>query len=158
MSLLFNISPDEPQRKRARAQLAGAHKIETEKPKKPPIYIREKAVRAVQPLGRADDMFDCGDGACGARCHDILQEDGGQWYVECCFCGTAVWVDAVAGHLQPKPVEFTFRDGRFEGLTLSEAEGQPHGLDYIRVCADKHKRQAVRDACRTYLDRAGTSR
>lgn len=155
MSLLFDVSPDENTGGRKRARNGRRASVEKTEPEKPPSYIGQSPVRAVLPIGRADDLFDC---ACGARCHDILREEGHDWYVSCCFCGTSEWVDAVPGHLQPKEAEFVFRDGRFAGMTLPETAMQPRGMDYITLSAQHHKRPAVRDACKTYLDRLGAAR
>jgi len=165
MSQLFDYkpetAPEDGKRSRtnsARARLAAAHKNDHEPPEKTFSYIGQLPARAIQPIGRADDLFDCGDGRCGARCHDILQDDRGMWYVACCFCGTAMWVKAVAGQLNPREAEFVFRDGRFAGMTVSEAACQPRGEDYIAWCAANHQRDAVRSACKKHMDDRKTAR
>ena len=158
MTLLFDISPDEPTRKRSRAQPAAAHPIEPEKPKKDPIYIGGIAPRAILPIGMIEHTYDCADAACGTQCHDILYEDGGEWYVSCVFCGTGQWVRAIKGHLKPRGQEFVLRDGRFAGLTLPEVERQPRGLDYLKWAATSHPRPTVKEACKKHLDAAGTTR
>lgn len=155
MSLLFDVSPDDDSGRRKRARNGRMPVSINTEPEKTLSYIGQTPALPVRPVGKADDMFDC---ACGARCHDILREDGRDWYVECCFCGTCEWVDAVPGHLQPAEAEFIFRDGRFAGMTLPQAASQPRGLDYIKVSAESHKRPAVRDACKTYLDRQACAR
>jgi hypothetical protein len=153
MNHLFDISPDEPTRKRGSRKPTGAV-FSTSEPvaEKTFSYLGKLPVKAILPIGRADDLFDCGDGRYGARCHDILHEHKGEWYVECCFCGTAMWVKAVAGHLKPREAEFVFRDGRFAGMTVFEAACQPRGEDYIAWCAANHKRDAVRAACKKHMD------
>ena len=158
MSLLFDVSPDEPTRKRSRAQKAAAHPIESEKPKKDPIYIGGIAPRPILPIGMIDHTYDCADAACGTQLHDILHEDGGEWYLSCVFCGTGQWVKAIKGHLKPKDQEFVLRDGRFSGLTLPEVERQPRGLDYLKWAVDSHPRPAVRDMCKRHLDAIGHTR
>jgi len=150
MSLLFDVSPDEPTRTSRRAKAGGS--VSEVVPKKDLSYIGQLPARTILPIGKADDLFDCGDGRCGARCHDILHEHKGEWYVTCCFCGTAMWVKAVAGHLKPREGEFVFRDGRFAGMTVSEAACQPRGEDYIKWCAANHPRDAVRSACKKHMD------
>jgi len=159
MSQLFEFKPEtapedgrRARKSSARAQLAAAHQNESAIPEKPFSYIGQLPAKAILPIGKADDLFDCGDGRCGARCHDILHEHKGEWYVTCCFCGTAMWVKAVAGHLKPREAEFVFRDGRFAGMTLSEAACQPRGEDYIAWCAANHQRDAVRSACKKHMD------
>lgn len=159
MSQLFDYKPETApedvrrlRKSSARAQLDAAHQNESEQPEKTFSYIGKLPSKAILPIGKADDLFDCGDGRCGARCHDILHEHKGEWYVACCFCGTAMWVKAVSGHLKPREGEFVFRDGRFAGMTVSEAACQPRGEDYIKWCAANHQRDAVRSACKKHMD------
>jgi hypothetical protein len=159
MSQLFEYRPETAPEdrartgsQRARARLAAAHPNESAPPEKTFSYLGKLPVKAILPIGKADDLFDCGDGRCGARCHDILHEHKGEWYVACCFCGTAMWVKAVAGHLKPREAEFVFRDGRFAGMTVFEAASQPRGEDYIKWCATNHQRDAVRSACKKHMD------
>jgi len=153
MNHLFDISPNEPTRKRGSRKPTGAVLGTPESAlEKNFSYIGQLPAKAILPIGKADDLFDCGDGRCGARCHDILHEHKGEWYVACCFCGTAMWVKAVAGHLKPREGEFVFRDGRFAGMTVSEAACQPRGEDYIAWCAANHQRDAVRSACKKHMD------
>ena len=105
------------------------------------------------PLGRLDDAVSCLDQNCQAQCHDILDEDRGQWRLECCFCGTGQWVPVVKGHLPP-PAEggdFLLRGGRFDGQTIGEAARSSRGRDYIAWAAKEHPRPAVKKACETYL-------
>ena len=158
MSLLFDVSPDEPTRKRSRAQKAAAHPIESEEPKKAPYYLGQIAPRAILPIGMIDHTFDCADAACGTQCHDILHEEGGEWYLSCVFCHTGQWVKAIKGHLKARDQEFVLRNGRFAGLTLPEVEKQPRGLDYLRWAAESHPRPTVREACKKHLDASGTTR
>ena len=159
MNHLFDISPYEPTRKRGYRKPTSAV-FSTPEPvaEKTFSYIGKVPAKAILPIGKADDLFDCGDGRCGARCHDILHEHKGEWYVSCCFCGTAMWVKAVASHLKPREGEFVFRDGRFAGMTVSEAACQPRGEDYIKWCAENHQRDAVRSACKKHMDDKKTAR
>jgi hypothetical protein len=147
MSLLFDTSPGEPQKRRGRK--AAPPVAETPEPQKPLIYIGE----AVPALGRLDGVVACLDQNCRAECHDILDEDRGQWRLECCFCGTGQWVPVVKGHLPP-PAEggdFLLRGGRFDGQTIGEAARSSRGRDYIAWAAKEHPRPAVKKACETYL-------
>ena len=158
MSLLFDVSPDEPTRKRSRAQKAAAHQTESEEPKKAPYYLGAIAPRAILPIGMIDHTYACADGRCGTQLHDILHEEAGDWYLSCVFCGTGQWVKGIKGYLKPKDHEFVLRDGRFAGLTLPEVERQPRGADYIKWAAESHPRPAVREECKKHLDAASATR
>ena len=155
MNLLFDVSPDEPTRKRGGQKRTGAPQavpeIETEKK---PFFIGELPARPILPIGMIDHTYDCADAACNTQCHDILHEDGGDWYLSCVFCHTGQWVKAIKGHLKPRDQEFVLRDGRFAGLTLPEVERQPRGRDYIKWAAESHPRPAVKEACKKHLDAA----
>lgn len=107
-------------------------------------------------IGTIDHTYRCADEKCGAECHDILDEEGFEWRIECCFCGAGQRVRAIRGHLKPKGDGFVFIDGRFEGKTVDEAAAEPRGLDYVKWAAEHHKRQAVRNACKTFLDNRKT--
>jgi len=103
-------------------------------------------------LGKIDGQHACADESCGSDVHDIIEEDGLHWRIECAFCGTIQRVRGIRGHLQPKQQEFRFSDGRFEGMTPAEAASAPNGMIYLQWAAKSHKRPAVRAACKTYLD------
>jgi hypothetical protein len=147
VSLLFDTSSDEPQKRRARKSVPPP--AETPAPQKPFIYIGE----APAPLGRLDDGVACLDQNCQAQCHDILDEDRGQWRLECCFCGTSQWVPVIKGHLPPpaEGADFVLRGGRFDGQTLGEVARSSRGKDYIAWAAKEHPRPTVKKACQTYL-------
>jgi hypothetical protein len=159
MSLLFDISPDEPIRKRGSQKRTGAPQAVPEKePEEKPLFIGELPTRAILPIGTIDHTYDCADAACGTQCHDILHEDGGEWYVSCAFCHTGQWVKAIKGHLKPQDRTFVLRDGRFAGLTLPEVEKQPRGLDYLKWAAESHPRPTVKAECRRHLDKTSSAR
>ena len=160
MSLLFDVSPEEPGKKsksKAKTPSLPRPSAVLEKPEKAPIYIGKPA----SILGRLDDA-ECIDESCQAQAHDIVDEGmvdlkgngikEPAWHLECCFCGTGQWVAVIKGHLKEKPVEFTFRDGRFAGQTIAEAATHPRGMDYLTWAAAGHPRQAVRESVRTWLD------
>jgi len=151
MTLLFDISPEEPTRKRAtlKGRTASADKTES---KKAPSFIGQTAQRPIKALGRLDHVHECGDTLCRGSAHDIIHEDRGEWLIQCCFCHTAQWVPVIPGHLKPKQDEFVFRDGRFAGLSIDEALEQPRGRDYVTWAAANHPRPAVRDACKNHID------
>jgi hypothetical protein len=148
VSLLFDTSPEEPQKRARKGGPPSVQKIvEIEKS---PIYIGKSAPA---PLGDLDDSVACVDSRCQAQCHDIIDEIRGQWFIECVFCGTGQWVPAVRGHL-PEPVaggDFVLRGGRFDGRTIAATARDPRGMDYLRWAAKEHPRPAVQKACETYL-------
>lgn len=150
MSQLFDTSPTEDQVRKKASRPRRVAVVEEERPavadiaappRRPPVLI-----------GTIDHTYACGGAGCGAECHDIIAEGGGEWLIQCCFCGLMERVRAIPGHLKPKGKEFRFHDGRFEGLTLDEAAALPRGLDYIEESAKDHPRDAVRTACKTWLD------
>lgn len=143
MSLLFNISPDEPAKKRQGRNAV----LEIEKSASASPYIGKVTLGA---LGKYDDA-PCIDSNCCGMAADILDESRGQWLLECCFCGTKQWVKAIAGHLEPRQEEFRFRDGRFAGLSIAEVSAQPRGKDYLKWAAEGHPRPAVREAVKTWI-------
>jgi hypothetical protein len=153
MTLLFDTSPEEPTKKRGGGKRTSAPiASEKQEVKKEPYYLGQMPARAIKPIGRLDDTYQCVDARCGAACHDILMEDKGEWLLQCCFCNCTQWLPAIAGHLVPREEQFVLRDGRFAGLTLDEVAGQPLGMDYITWAAEEHKRDAVKAACKTWLD------
>lgn len=103
-------------------------------------------------LAKIDGKYACADERCGCDCMDITAEDGLHWRVECAMCGTGQRVQAIRGHIKPRDAEFRFSDGRFEGMTPAEAASQPNGMIYLQWAARSHKRQAVRDACKSHID------
>lgn len=149
-TLLFDTSiPPEEQKpsKQKRARATAGPRQEAEVAPKMPFIFRD-----IRPLGRIDHTYACADDACGAECHDILDEDRGQWLLECCFCGTKQEAKAMAGVIQePEPDAFRFRDGRYAGQTLDEAAATPRGADYLSWAAESHPRPAVREAVKTWL-------
>jgi hypothetical protein len=153
MSLLFDVSPDEPVRKRSTRSKSRAAPTGSEEPSlKTPYLYREITGR----LGTIDDdTYACPHPRCGAGAHDILLEDGKEWLIACAFCGSTQRVTAIAGHLKPKPEEFRFRDGLFAGMTPAEAAREPRGPDYLSWAAENHPRPAVRDAVKNHLDGLG---
>ena len=150
MSLLFDTSPDEPQKRKGRARKAAPPDQEAAVAEKPLIYLDKVAH---PPLGRLDGTVACIDQNCRAECHDILDEVRGQWRLECCFCGTCQWVPVVEGHLAPpaEGAEFVLRGGRFDGQTLGVVSRSSRGMAYLTWAAKEHPRPAVKKACETYL-------
>lgn len=152
MSLLFDISPPEPGKAKKNRQVRNAVS-EIEKSVSTSPYIGKVTLGA---LGRYDDA-PCLDQKCQGSASDILDEVGGQWLLECCFCGTGQWVPAIKGYLKPKQEDFRFRDGRFAGLTINEASLEPRGPDYLKWAAESHPRPMVREAVKTWIASNGGS-
>jgi hypothetical protein len=155
MKYLFEVAPDEGQRKRTSKRPAAAPAPVDEgdvvASKYAPPSPRPEAV-----IGTIDDdTYVCPHPRCGAGAQDILLESGKEWLIACAFCGSMQWVKAIAGHLEPKPEEFRFRDGRFAGMTPAEAAREPRGPDYLAWAAENHPRPAVRDAVKNHLDGLG---
>ena len=69
MSLLFDTSPQEPERKKPKKRA-----VEPAPPAPGPAVASLPTV-AVAPLGRLDEGVVCLDAACQAQCHDILDEE-----------------------------------------------------------------------------------
>lgn len=155
MSTLFDISADDPVRKKSRkSPVSNATLVQKQDSEKGASYIKAFPVRAIKPIGRLDHIHECADTRCRGSAHDIIHEDCGEWLIQCCFCHTGQWVPVIKGHLPDKPKdEFVFRDGRFAGLSISEAWEQPRGEDYVRWCAESHPRAAVKAAAKSWLDR-----
>lgn len=157
MDTLFDISPDEPIRSKGKRLTRAQPAAPVEEPEKPVLLRTFQQDRAILPIGMIDHTYDCADGRCGTQCHDILHEDGGQWYLSCVFCHTGQWVKAIKGYLKPQERTFVLRDGRFAGLTLPEVERQPRGLDYLRWAAVSHPRPTVKEMCKKHLDAAANT-
>jgi len=150
MSLLFDTSPQEPQKKKGRRAAAKEAVIE---PVATGVPLPPASAEAPAPLGRLDDGVPCLDQRCQTQCHDILDEERGRWRLECCFCGTGQWVPVIKGHLPPpaEGADFLLRGGRFDGQTLGEVARSPRGQEYIAWAAEEHPRPTVKKACQTYL-------
>lgn len=152
MSLLFKAStPPEEQKKPGRRTRRRAENSEVQADFVP-VFSVPQSIKELRPVGRIDHAYACADDACGAECHDILDDFHGRWHLECCFCGTRQEAAAIAGVIQePEPNAFRFRDGRYAGQTLDEAAATPRGADYLSWAADSHPRPAVREAVKTWL-------
>lgn len=157
MNLLFDISPTDGDGKKKRAKRPDAV-VDKE-----PAFRHEPATyKSALPriIRKVDGVFDC---ACGTQCHDVVSEEPGYWYLICAFCGTGQWVEAMPEEVKPEepPADGVFRfiAGRFPGMTLDEVFGVKDGPEYLEwVVNNKKQPEAVRDACKTYLDRLGAAR
>lgn len=155
--VLFDVSPadgDGRKKKKARARATGrAVSDGVKEPEKSPSFIGNSATtRVIKPIGKIDDTYQCIDSRCQAYCHDILHEEAGMWFLSCAFCGCTQWLRAIPGVIQPREEQFQLRDGRFSGMTLDEVSREPHGPEFIRWAAKSHQRDAVKAACKTWLD------
>ena len=146
MNFLFDVSPEEPVKKKGRKREQSAEPACEKK-----VESFFAPARELHIIGRIDDVFHCADEACNATAHDIIDEHKGEWRIECCFCGTGQRVQAIDGVLR-EPDAFVFRDGVFEGLSVDEAVARENGMDYVEWASKSHKRAAVRDACARWLD------
>jgi hypothetical protein len=153
MSLLFDISPtDEPQKKKSKKATA-KNVVATEEDK---ATFVPAVRRSVSFLGRLDGDVVCLDQNCQGACHDVTDKCRDQWRIECCYCGTGQWIDA---REEPEPEQettgehkaFAFSSGRFQGMGIAEAAGQPRWREYCEYAAKNHKDSAAREACQTWL-------
>lgn len=150
MDTLFDTSPtDDPVRKKKPARRTAVEADQPAAPAQTNDALAAILARPAVTLGRLDDIVECH--RCEASCMDIVEEDGREWQVECCFCGLKQWHQSIPGHLKPKEESFVFRDGRFAGHSIEEADALPRGRDYIIWAAKEHKRPTVRAACEKYL-------
>jgi hypothetical protein len=146
VNYLFNVAPEEPERRKPQKR-AKEEKLEESQEEAivPPSRIH-------QILGQVRDLHECGDRRCGSRHFDIIDENRGEWLIECMICGTGQRVPVISGILKEPEENFTFRDGIFAGLSVGEAFQQENGPEYVEWAASSHKREAVRKACRSWLD------
>lgn len=143
MSTLFDVSPEEPTRRRGKRQVGNAVPTAPEVPSDPRIVVRP-------PIGRYDEAV-CADESCGASAHDVLDEVKRAWLLECCLCGVQQWVPAIAGYLKPREEEWRFHEGLFAGLSIAEARLEPRGADYLKWAAESHPRPIVREAVKKWI-------
>lgn len=113
-------------------------------------------------LGVIDDVYECADTSCGSVCHDIFEENGNRWMVQCVFCGTSQSVEAIPGVIkQPEAAaEFRFAIAygeRFPGKTVEEVAEEKSGPQYISWAAANHPSPEAKDACKKYLDAKNAS-
>jgi len=146
--LLFDIAPEEPERKKSgRPSVTASAAIDPEPEFKPEISFGYYEI-----MGQVRGLHECADTRCGSRDFDIIDEWRGEWRIECMICGTGQRVPVVPGVLHETEEVFRFRDGIFAGLSVDEASSKENGMDYIEWAAKSHKRNAVRDACSSWLD------
>lgn len=122
---------------------------------KPKVAIYKAA--SAEMLGRSDDKYECADGGCDSKTHDIVMcsDDGRRWFLQCVFCGVGQWVKAEQQPVAADEDEFRLKDGRYSGLTPAQIDGISGGRGYLEWAAESHPRQSVRAAVKKYLDRAG---
>jgi hypothetical protein len=72
---------------------------------------------------------------CEASAHEEVDEVRGDVILGCCFCGMRVRVNYRAIKRQvSREVEgesFTFKAGRFKGMTLEQVDAEPNGRKYL---------------------------
>lgn len=155
MSLLFEIAPDEPEKARKSRPAKKPEPEESEAGFEPSFTVCHGPREF---LGKADQHdIECIDENCRGTAHDIVDDDGKVWLIQCAFCGTGQYVKARKTESAPAGAVFRLADGRFSGLSLDEAAGEPFGLEYIEWATTGHKRPAVREACKKWLADSGAS-
>lgn len=150
MNQLFDTSPTEDQDSKKKRP----SKRKAAEPAAPEPASVDDALEAVlnRPgviLGRLDNHIACH--RCLAACHDIVDDGGKEWQIECCFCGLREDIPAIEGYLQPRANGFVFRDGRFAGKAIEEVALDRRGMEYITWASKEHKRPSVREACAKFL-------
>lgn len=155
MNYLFDVAPTEVPDARAKRGRS-PRKTQAEKPAAVAQVIHARR-RNETIIGRSDGHYACADEACQSTQFDILDDYRGEWFIECMLCGTGQTVPAVRGVIQtPDDAgEFVFADGKFEGFTMSQAAAAENGPTYIAWAAKSHKREAVRLACKKWIDSRG---
>jgi hypothetical protein len=97
---------------------------------------------------------------CGCDAHDMLDDFTDKrghrtWLLWCIYCGNRDRIDAPATpEAAPEPVprpaeaaeEFRLKYGRFQGMTLAEADAQPNGRKYLEWMLANNKALAPRVA------------
>jgi hypothetical protein len=145
---LFDIAPDEPQRKRS------ARPAATDAPQVAPAPLPRRPSAAIKPIGEIEGE-PCTCKAFGEVCNttlwDIFYEDKGDWLVGCWACGAVKWTPVVMGHL-PDRSTFIVRGGRFDGMTFDQIAQEPRGLDTIKLYAGDVKRQSLCTEAKKWLD------
>lgn len=163
--LLFETSPSEPGRKRSRKGQQPADSP----PQHPAVAVtaRQQEFGPAGFLGKCDGEYDCVDEACRFGAHDVVGGAPGRWRIQCAACGTIQAVGTVSemeavaaeqSRAKPATGGFVFNGGLFDGLTIDEASMSPRGMDYISWAAQEHPRQAVKNACETWLARSAGTR
>lgn len=109
-----------------------------------------KTTPIAQVLRQYDGEIEC---ACAGSAFDVIDEDGGYWLAECCYCGTGYWVPAV---IEPEPdpgeKEFVFAAGQWAGKTIEQVSAEELGPSYLSWAAEKHPKASVREAVKKWLD------
>ena len=145
---LFDIAPDEPQRKRS------ARPAATDAPQISSAPLPRRPSAAIKPIGEIDGE-PCDGRAFGEPClatlRDIFHEDRGEWLTGCWVCGAVRWMPVVPEHL-PERSTFVVHGGRFDGMTFDEIAEQPRGLDTINLYAADAKRPTIQREAKKWLD------
>ena len=94
---------------------------------------------------------------CSASTWERIENVGRHDSVRCCFCGVLERVEAAARPAAAEPqagrAEFRFQYGRFQGLTLAEADREENGRAYLEHLRDTNEK--LRDRIAEYLARTG---
>ena len=147
---LFDITPDEPQRKKAHRPAAKASEV-APSPHALPVKCQNRAIKAIGQIDAEPCRGTAFGEPCGTTLRDIYYEDQGEWLVGCWVCGAMSWMPVVHGHL-PERSTFVVRGGRFDGLTFDQIIQQPRGLDTIKLYAKNEKNATLCKASRKWLD------
>lgn len=154
MSLLFPTLPEDDGKKIRKSRNAAAP--EARVVEEPAMQI-PASPRTI--IGRVEGDIQCADSACCSTHHDIIDSERGQWLLECWFCGTGQWIEAIDGRLEERqqespanPFEWPQDGSRFAGKPFS---GLPPQV--IAWAAENDSSEDTRKACQTWIaSRGGT--
>jgi len=136
--MLFDtLGPPEDQPKRKCRRPRPVATVAAETPCKPPPAVIEDAIRRTQHATCY---------RCEAQFHEVLDVDGGLSLCECMFCGAMEWVRLPSDDDKA----WRFHRGNHAGKTIEEA--WLADSQYVEWAARKHPAEAVRNACRSWLD------
>jgi hypothetical protein len=160
MSYLFDVSPDEP--------VKGKAKRRAEEPRPTEAVFSAPVAAPERPeyLGKADGV-PCLYSPCGCACNDITdvglhrlngKEYEPAWRLECVVCGTGQWIAPLDDRFDAKPEPeasspdaFVFDDGPFKGKTIDEVFSE-YGTKVVQMLAQDRHHPAWRAACQSWLD------
>lgn len=163
--LLFETSPEEPEKKKTkRPQAESAAVVAEDRPAEASFDVGP-----IEYMGRCDDEYVCADESCGCGAHDVVDGAPGRWRIQCFACGTIQTVASVLCLVEKPATEvarsgasqsgdFVFKGGIFDGLSIQEAWARPRGPDYVTWASAEHPRPAVREACKKWLADSGATR
>jgi hypothetical protein len=161
--MLFDVSPEEPQKKRQSKRRPS----QPETPSEPVFSVPRNSDQFVGYMGSVDGI-QCADSSCGCEAHDITEvgmavvsgdRKEPAWMVECFCCGTKQWISRQDSRFD-EPEEdvvsaggndFVFDDGPFSGKTPAEVFAE-YGRGVLEMLARDAYHPTWREPCQKHLD------